>query len=265
MDERIAYRVEDGVAYVELNRPDKRNALDWASFKDIVAVQKRIAKDRSVRTVVLSGAGEDFCSGLDVKSVMGKPRQALGLLAKWWPGRANLAQRVSTGWRDLPVPVIAVLHGRIWGGGLQIALGADFRLVSPEGDLSIMEGRWGLIPDMGGSLALRELMAADHALWLAMSAEQISASRALELGLVTEVCADPMARAEEMSAILKARSPDALAAVKGLFRQHGIPGSGRLLASETWRQCKVLLGRNQRIATARAKGKERAFESRRSW
>lgn len=265
MDERIRYRVEQGVAHVTLNRPDKRNALDWASFKAIVAVQKRIARDRTVRVVMLSGAGEDFCSGLDVKAVMGNPRQALGLLAKWWPGRANLAQRVSTGWRDLPVPVIAVLHGRIWGGGLQIALGADFRLVSPEGELSIMEGRWGLIPDMGGSLALRELMAADHAMWLSMSAERIGASRAQELGLVTEVCADPMARAEAMAAILIERSPDALAAVKGLFRKHALPGGGRLLASETWRQCKVLLGRNQRIATARAQGKERAFEPRRGW
>ncbi|MBY6188276.1 crotonase/enoyl-CoA hydratase family protein [Marinobacter hydrocarbonoclasticus] len=265
MDERIDYQLRNGVAYVRLNRPDKRNALDWDSFKAIVSAQKAIAKDRRVRAVVLSGAGEDFCSGLDVKSVLGKPRQALGLLAKWWPGRANLAQRVSTGWRDLPVPVIAVLHGRIWGGGLQIALGADFRIVSPDGDLSVMEGKWGLIPDMGGSLALRELMAADHALWLAMTAERIGAERALELGLVTEVCDDPEARAREMVDTLLACSPDALAAVKGLFREHNLPGRGRLLAAETWRQCKVLMGRNQRIATARAQGKEREFAPRRGW
>ncbi|MBY6017973.1 crotonase/enoyl-CoA hydratase family protein [Ferrimonas balearica] len=265
MDERIDYRVNDGVAQVILNRADKRNALDWHSFKAIVAVQKAIAKDKRVRVVILSGAGEDFCSGLDVKSVMGKPKQALGLLAKWWPGRANLAQRVSTGWRALPVPVIAVLHGRTWGGGLQVALGADFRIAARDTDLSIMEGKWGLIPDMGGSLALRELMAADHALWLAMTAERLGAEKAAELGLVTEVCDDPMARAQSMADTLMDCSPDAVAAVKGLFRRHNLPGSGRLLAAETWRQCKVLMGRNQRIATARALGKARDYEPRRGW
>ncbi|MBY5993713.1 crotonase/enoyl-CoA hydratase family protein [Ferrimonas balearica] len=265
MEDRILYQVRDGVAYVTLNRPEKRNALDTASFKGILAVQKKIAKDRGVRAVILSGAGEDFCSGLDVKSMLSQPRKAVELLAKWLPWQANKAQRVSTGWRDLPVPVFAVLHGRTWGGGLQVALGADFRLATPNSDLSVMEARWGLIPDMGGSLALRELMAADQALWLAMSAERVDAKQALKLGLLTEVCDDPLARAEAMVATLASRSPDTVAAVKGLFRRRALPGAGRLLASETWRQIRVMLGKNQRIAVARQQGKEKAYLPRKSW
>ncbi|GAA5192107.1 crotonase/enoyl-CoA hydratase family protein [Ferrimonas gelatinilytica] len=265
MDERVSVRIEGGIGYVCLQRPEKRNALDLKMFKAIVAVQKRLARAPDLRGVILSGAGEDFCSGLDVRSVTQAPTQVLRLLWKWWPARANLAQRVCTGWRDLPVPVMAVLHGRCWGGGLQIALGADFRFATPDCDLSVMEGRWGLLPDMGGNLALREQLRQDQALWLAMSADSVDAEQAKAMGLVTDLAADPMALARSRMAQLMERSPDALAATKRLFRRHGVPGQGRVMAAESWSQLRLLLGRNQRIATARSQGKSREYQPKARW
>ncbi|SHH94970.1 crotonase/enoyl-CoA hydratase family protein [Ferrimonas marina] len=265
MSQRVSWQLKNGVAYVELNRPDKHNALDFEMFKAIVSVQKQLARQRSLRGVILSGAGEDFCSGLDIKSLMGNARQAARLLWKWWPGQANLAQRVCTGWRDLPVPVMAVLHGRVWGGGLQIALGADFRFCHPDADLSVMEARWGLLPDMGGNLAVREQLAQDQALWLVMSGEQIGADKALELGLVTGLDSDPLALAQRKMTTLLRCSPDALAASKRLYRRHGVPHNGAMLGAETLSQIRLLMGRNQRVATAKARGKEREYQPRGRW
>ncbi|MGH8035460.1 MAG: enoyl-CoA hydratase-related protein, partial [Lysobacterales bacterium] len=173
MTERIIISVDKNIACVRLNRADKRNALDLEMFRAIAGAQRKIRAQGGLRAVILEGDGEDFCSGLDVKSMMTNRSGMLRLLWKWLPWQANLAQQVSVGWRRLPIPVIAVIQGRCWGGGLQIALGADFRIAHPATSLSIMEGRWGLIPDMGGTLALRELCARDQALRLAMTAETL--------------------------------------------------------------------------------------------
>ena len=265
MPERILLTRDGDIAHVRLNRPEVHNALDLPMFRAIVAVQKRLARDRSVRAVVLDGAGVDFCSGLDVKSIMRDRSAIVKLLMKWLPWRANLAQRVSTGWRRLPVPVIAALHGRCWGGGLQIALGADFRVVRPDASLSVMEGRWGLIPDMGGNLALRELCGGDHALWLALSAEVVDGARALELGLASSLADDPLAEAQRMCRQVCERSPDAVAAIKRLFRSGWNRSPGALLARETFMQSRILAGRNQRIATQRQQGKDRPYAPRGRW
>lgn len=265
MPERILLTRDGDVAHVRLNRPEARNALDLPMYRAIVAVQKRLARDRGLRAVILDGAGVDFCSGIDVKSIMRDRGGILTLLLKWLPWRANLAQRVSTGWRRLPVPVIAAIHGRCWGGGLQVALGADFRVVRPDASLSVMEGRWGLIPDMGGNLALREVVGADHALWLALSAAEVDGRRAVELGLASALADDPLAEAREMCARVRERSPDAVAAAKRLFRNGWTSRPGSLLARETFYQARILAGRNQRIATRRQQGEDRAFVPRGRW
>jgi enoyl-CoA hydratase/carnithine racemase len=265
MPERILLTRDGDVAHVRLNRPEVHNALDLPTFRAIVTVQKQLARDRRLRAVILDGAGVDFCSGLDVRSVMRDRAGIVKLLIKWLPWRANLAQRVSTGWRRLPVPVIAALHGRCWGGGLQIALGADYRIVTPDASLSVMEGRWGLIPDMGGNLALRELAGADHALWLALSAEVVDGPRAVELGLASVIADDPLAEARRMCAVVCERSPDAVAAVKRLFRGGWTSRPGTLLARETVLQARILAGRNQRIATQRQQGEVRDYAPRRRW
>jgi enoyl-CoA hydratase/carnithine racemase len=263
--ERIALTIENQVARVVLNRPDKHNALDLKMFESICAVQQQLAMQPELRAVIISGAGVDFCSGLDVKAVMRERSGMRRLLWKWLPGSANLAQRVSTGWRALPLPVIAAIHGRCWGGGLQIALGADFRIVHPDASLSVMEGKWGLIPDMGGTLALRELSRRDQSMWLAMSAEEFGANRALELGLATALSDQPEQTALDMARLLAERSPDAVAAVKRLYRKSWVPGAGWALARETGYQLRILLGRNQRIAVQRQLGADEEFRKPGRW
>jgi len=240
IESRVSLRLENQVALVQLNRPEKHNALDLEMFRAIVQMQKKLARESGVRAVIISGSGIDFCTGLDAKSVMKDRTGALKLLWKWLPWRANLAQQVSVGWRRLPVPVFAAIHGRCWGGGLQIALGADFRIATPDASLCIMEGKLGLIPDMGGTLAVRELMARDHAMWLTMTAGEFSGERALELGLVTELAEDPANTALEMAAQLVRRSPHAVTAVKRLYRKSWSGSSGAALARETAYQLGVI-------------------------
>jgi enoyl-CoA hydratase/carnithine racemase len=257
--QRVDVNISEGIARVVLNRPDKRNALDLDMFRAIVDAQRAVARDRSVRVVILSGAGPDFSSGLDVKSVFKTRNSPFTLLWKWWPFGPNLAQRVSVGWRRLPVPVIVAIHGNCWGGGLQIALGADFRLADTAASLSIMEGKWGLIPDMGGTLALRELLPRDQAMLLAMTAEIFDAAKALELGLVTALCKDVAGASTLLADQLMQRSPDALNSVKRLYRKSWQGSEGTALARESLYQVKVMAGKNQRIAVKRQMGEDIPF------
>lgn len=240
--------IENNVAIVTFNRAEKRNALDMAMFKTIDDISRQLKRNRKIRAVIVQAKGEDFCSGLDIKSVMSKKSSVLSLLGKWLPGQANLAQRVSYNWRKIPVPVIMVIQGRCWGGGLQIALGADFRFVTSDASFSIMEGKWGLIPDMGANLALREIVAKDIALKLAMTAEIISAQTALDYGLVTHVSDEPLQQAMHLVEQITDRSPDAVAAVKKLYQQNWLKAEWRMLAKESYYQVKILLGKNQNKA-----------------
>lgn len=259
MTERVLVTIDGGIAEVQLNRADKRNALDLDMFRAIVAAQKTVRKVRGLRAVVLCADGEDFCSGLDVKSLMSSRGGMIRLMWKWWPWGANLAQETSTGWRRLPVPVIAAIQGRCWGGGLQIALGADYRFAHPSASLSIMEGKWGLIPDMGGTLAFRELMPRDQAMRLAMTAEVLDAHAAQKLGLVSEISDEPLPCARQLAVTLAGRSPDAVRAVKRLFRKSWQGSEGAALARETAYQWKVIAGANQSIAVRRQKGEDIPF------
>lgn len=262
---RVTITIEDQIAQVRLNRADKLNALDLEMFRAIAAAQKQVAKNRSLRAMVLGAEGSDFCSGLDVKSLMANRKGSVALLAKWLPWQANLAQKVSTGWRRLQLPVIAAINGRCWGGGLQIALGADFRFVHPDASLSIMEGKWGLIPDMGGTLALRDLMQRDQAMRLAMTAEEFSATRGQELGLVTDISNSPWQDAITLAQQLSERSPDAVAAVKRLYRKSWQGRAGAALARETGYQLRIMMGANQHIALRRQRGEDIEFRQPGRW
>ncbi len=244
----VSLCVENNIAIVTLNRAKKRNALDMLMFKTIDKISRQLKQNRKIRAVIVQANGKDFCSGLDIRSVMRKKSSAFSLLAKWLPGQANLAQRVSTNWRKIPVPVIMVIQGRCWGGGLQLALGADFRFATPEASFSIMEGKWGLIPDMGANLALRELVPKDVALKLVMTAEVISAQTALDYGLVTQVSNEPLQQAMQLVGQITERSPDAVAAVKKLYHQNWLKAEWLMLARESYYQIKILLGKNQNRA-----------------
>src|SRR3954447_24289676 len=217
MDEpRVRIEVEDHVAVVALNRPDKHNALDGAMFTGIVAAAEEVASTPGVRAVVQHGEGPSFCSGLDVASLMSGPVSLDDLLDR--DGRrSNLFQRTCTDWIDLPVPVIAAIHGNCFGGGLQIALGADLRIAAPDARLSIMESKWGLIPDMGITSTLPRLVRADVAKELTFTGRVLSGTQAAELGLVTRVADDPLAAALELAEQIAARSPDAIRAAKHLY------------------------------------------------
>lgn len=246
--------IEDGIAFVTLNRPDKHNALNLAMFQAIDKTIKEIKTNRHVRVVIVSGSGENFCSGLDVKSVLANKSNGLKLLWKWLPGNANLAQRVSIGWRRLNVPVIMALHGKCWGGGMQIALGGDFRIASPDSSLSIMESRWGLIPDMGGTPALLECVAGDQAMKLAMTSEVIDANQALSIGLITQVSDIPLQAAKVLAKQLLERSPDTNRVIKHVYHKIWSVNERKILAKETINQIKVITGKNQMIAVKRAQG-----------
>lgn len=256
---------DEGIAYVKLNRPDKLNALDMPMFKAINGTISKIKRNKSVRVVIVSGEGEDFCSGLDIKAVMKSPSAAVRLLFKWLPGNANLAQKVTARWRKLPVPVIMAIHGRCWGGGMQVALGGDFRIASPRASLSIMESRWGLIPDMAGNTALTRLMPIDQAMKLAMTAETFNAHEGLTHNLITEVNDDPEQAAKSLANQLIKRSPDVLAAIKKLYQNNWTKSERDMLGKESWYQIRILSGKNQKVAVAKEQGKNRDYLTPKNW
>ncbi|GAA3575027.1 crotonase/enoyl-CoA hydratase family protein [Marinobacter xestospongiae] len=263
---RVVLEIDQGIATVTLNRPDKYNGLDMAMFDAIVAVTRQLKKDRSVRAIILKGAGEAFCSGLDVAKVSKNPVNFLKLLVK--PGRkiSNLAQDVGYLWRDVPAPVIAVTHGYCFGGGFQIALGADFRFSTSDCEFSIMETKWGLIPDMSLTVTLRELISIDLAKELTMTARRFNGAEAKEMGLVSRVCDDPLAEAQAFARELSERSPDAVAASKLLFNRTWSAPDKAALDWETRLQKKILARTNQRTAVARnTSDPEKAYEDRRGF
>lgn len=212
-----------GIFHVQLNRPAKMNSLDMNMFTSICDAAKQLQNNRSVRCVIISGSGKAFCTGLDVASIVKDPMNSPKLLDK--PAGtpiSNIAQDVGYLWRQLHCPVIASLHGMCFGGGLQIALGCDFRIAAPDCKLSIMEAKWGLIPDMSASVSLRELVRLDVAKELAMTGRIITAAEGERLGLVTHCVApgaDPMERALELATEIVGRSPDSVAYTKRLFQE----------------------------------------------
>lgn len=234
MEDRVTIEVSNGVADVRLNRPDKLNALDGAMFKAIAAAGDAVAADRSVRAVVLSGEGRGFCAGLDIASFMGgggggddssatdEPEQGFGLLGGRSDDRiANLAQQVAYTWTSMPAPVIAAVHGVALGGGIQIALGADIRIVAPDAKLSVLEIRWGLLPDMTGVQSLVRLIGLDRAKELAFTGRFLSGTEAVELGVATRVADDPRAAALELATEIAGKNPSAIRGMKALFNDAG--------------------------------------------
>ncbi|MEV0012015.1 crotonase/enoyl-CoA hydratase family protein [Streptomyces sp. NPDC051840] len=218
---RVTVSVAEGVADVRLNRPDKRNALDPAMFEALVTTGERLKGQVGVRAVVLSGEGPDFCAGLDFASfrAMGDGER-LSALAELPPpdGPAQAAgQRAAHVWAELPVPVIAALRGNALGGGLQIALGADIRIVAPDARLSVFEVAWGLVPDMTGTQLLPELVGRDVAKELTFTARDVSGEEAARIGLATYCADDPLAAALETAGRIARQSPDAVRAAKRLL------------------------------------------------
>jgi enoyl-CoA hydratase/carnithine racemase len=225
MSELVTIYVENHVADVRLNRPEKYNALSADMFAAISAAGETIMKNNKVRAVVLSGTGRGFCAGLDFESFMGmasgsrSDNAADDLWKKVENSPANAPQYVAYVWRQVPVPVIAALHGVAFGGGLQIALAADIRLAAPDVRLSVREINWGLIPDMSGTQTLRDLVRLDVAKELTYTGREVAAQEALQLGLVTRVCDNPLDEALKLAAQIADKSPHAIRASKQLLQE----------------------------------------------
>jgi enoyl-CoA hydratase/carnithine racemase len=220
-EQRVTVEIADGVADVRLARPEKRNALDGAMFAALVTTGERLKSEPGVRAVVLSGEGPDFCAGLDVGWFQAmRDGQPVGLPAGLPPARGparTAAQRAGYVWTEVPVPVIAALTGNVLGGGLQIALGADIRIVAPDARLSVMEIRWGLVPDMTGTQLLPELVGRDVAKELTFSGRVLSGQEAAALGLATRVDPDPRKAAVGLARSVADRNPHAVRAAKRLL------------------------------------------------
>src|SRR5690242_10663383 len=213
MEDRIHLSITDGIADVRLNRPDKMNALDPAMFKAITDTAASLKQDSRVRAVVLSGAGRAFCAGLDVERIAALTRGESLLpfadLTKRTHGIANYVQHVVWAWRELAVPVIAAVHGVAFGGGLQLALGADLRYIAPGTRLGLIESNWGLVPDMAGTQLMRSLVREDIVRELTYTGRIFSADEALAYGFATRLVTDPIAEALATARDIAGRSPHA--------------------------------------------------------
>ena len=250
----------DGIALVALNRPDKRNALSFEMLRELVACARVLARDRSVRVAIIHGNGECFSAGIDLNDLNNPRNRLLALWSLLKPGM-NLFQRACLIWKDLPFPVIAVIHGHCYGAGMQLALGTDFRIARADAKLSIMEARWGLVPDMGLSRSLRGLVRSDVAKELVMTARIVEGEEAARIGLVTRLADDPLQAALQLAQELTERSPDAvLAAKRVLESMHDSIDSG-LRAEKRW-QLRLIRGGNLGIARRRAKTPELLFQPR---
>ncbi|MEI9927759.1 MAG: crotonase/enoyl-CoA hydratase family protein [Sphingomonas sp.] len=238
---RVAIELEAGVADVRLARPDKLNALDPAMFEALVAAIARLGETPGLRAVVLSGEGRGFCAGLDMASMAGGG-PAIDLRARTH-GPANLFQQVAWGWRTLGVPVIAALHGVAFGGGLQIASGADVRFAAPGTRLSAMELKWGIVPDMAGYALWRGLVRDDVLRELIYTAREFGAEEAAAFGFVTRIAEDPHAEAMVLARAIAGRNPHAIRAAKRLANLAG--DAAAILAAESAEQAALLRAPNQ--------------------
>lgn len=247
MNDRVTLSIEDGIADVRLNRPDKMNALDLAMLDAIADTGEALRTTPGLRAVLLSGEGRVFCAGLDIASFAASGELMSDLEARTH-GLSNRFQHAAMLWRELPVPVIASVHGVCFGGGLQIALGADIRIASPDATFSVMEMKWGLVPDMGGFVLTRGLVRDDVMCELVYSAREIGAAEAQALGLVTRLSDAPLEEARSMARRIAGRNPDAIRAAKRLFAYAQDNDAAAILLAESREQATILDSPNQREA-----------------
>lgn len=259
MSERVLVDIDNHVATVMLNRADKRNAVDMDMFAALTEAGDSLKSDPSVRAIVLHGAGEHFCAGIDVSVFSGEGIGAVGagLMKPREGSSANIFQSAAWVWQEVPVPVIAALQGVVFGAGLQVALGADIRYATPDVRMSIMETRWGLIPDMAISCTARHLMRPDRFRELAFTGRIVSGSEAQEAGLVTALTDEPLKAAASLAREIAGRSPDAIRAIKRLLLDAWQTDAPASLRREAELQLAVMSGANQAEAV-RANMEKRA-------
>lgn len=250
-EDRVSVEVSEHVALVVLTRSEKHNALDSAMFEAIIGAAEQLRAEPGVRAVVLHGEGPSFCSGLDLASLMSSDAGIDAVLGPLRQAVPNWFQRAAYDWVRIPVPVIAALHGNCLGGGLQIALAADIRIAAPDTRLSVMEAKWGLVPDMSITRTLTRLVAIDTAKELTYTGRVFLGAEALELGVVTRLADDPLAAARELAAAIAAMSPDAVRAAKRLYDESWTGSAQETLSLEARLQAS-LIGTPNQIAAVTA-------------
>ena len=247
MNDRVTITVADQIADVRLARADKMNAIDPAMFAGIGAAIDALADRADVRCVVLSGEGRGFCAGLDMASMAAggsgtsRERNAQGSI---------LPQHVTWGWRNLPMPVIAAVHGVAFGGGFQIMSGADIRIAAPGTRFAIRETYWGLVPDMAGFPIWRGLVRDDVLRELVYTAREFDAAEALHHGFITRIADDPFAAAMELARAIAGRSPHAIRGAKRLCNMAHDADPRAMLEAETDEQVKLIGKPNMMEAVA---------------
>ena len=249
--DRVTVSIDNHVAHVLLNRADKMNALDDAMFGAIIDAGDHLRAAPGVRAVVLSGAGRAFCAGLDLSSLGRPDRLREGSLADRTHGIANRAQYAATVWRELPMPVIAAVHGVCFGGGLQVACGPCIRIVHPDTRMAVMEVKWGLVPDMGGYLLWRGNVRDDVLRELTYTHREFSGAEAVALGFATHVDADPLTRAMALAHAIAGKSPDAVRTAKDLTNRTPLLSPLEVLQAESDNQIPLMNSPNQ-IESVRA-------------
>lgn len=246
MSDVLEVRLDGHIAEVALNRPDKHNALSLELFEALAETGKRLAADKSIRAVVLRGHGANFCAGIDT-SIFDPafPKKFADGMRPQPDSPANFFQRAATVWREIPAPVICAINGVAFGGGFQVAMGADLRYAEPDAKMSVMEVKWGLIPDMGISTTARHIIAPDKLKELAYSGRIVAADEALALGLLTAIHPDPYAAAMLTATEIADRSPDAIRGMKRLFNTGFDLSADQALALEASIQLGLMGRKNQ--------------------
>ena len=277
MNDRITLEITDGVADVRLVRSDKMNALDDKMFAAITEVGEQLRNSPEVRAVVLSGAGKAFCAGLDMGNFSEmvadgipdedsseqskpkpKPKPKREPLATRSHGITNYLQYAVWMWRDLPMPVIAAVHGVAFGGGFQLALAADMRYAAPDTRFSIMEIKWGLVPDMAGTQLMRHLAREDIVRELSYTGRIFSAQEALEYGFITRISDDPLSLALSTAHEIATKNPEAIRGNKQLFNAANYLSAEAGLLMESAVQDNVMGTPNQKEAVMAALEKRTA-------
>lgn len=264
MSDRVTITIDAGIADVKMNRPDKRNALDPAMFTALAEAGERLKTEPGVRVVVLSGEGKSFCAGLDMASMQAmagngdSENGSSGNAGDMAEGRiTHLGQQVCWVWQEVPVPVIAAVHGHALGGGIQIALGADIRIVHPDTKMSVREIYWGLVPDMTGTFQLGKLVRPDIAKELTFTARVFPGSEAFDLGLATRLSDDPYADAMTMAREIAGVSPGAVRGAKELINNMAAEGAAEQFAAER-RLIRAQIGTQNQVEAVTASFENRA-------
>jgi enoyl-CoA hydratase/carnithine racemase len=254
VSEALQITIEAHVAHVRLNRPDSHNAIDGAIMNGLIAFAREMMQPGEVRVIVLSGAGKSFCAGLDMSSfaemssgdLSADSENVAQAMRDISPGGANRAQQVGWLWQEVPIPVIAAVHGAALGGGLNLALGADIRIVHPAAKLGFVEINWGLLPDMSASQSLRRLVALDRMKELVLTGRRFNGEQALQYGLATEVSETPLDEALAMAATIAGRNPDAVRAGKEILNNSALVDVATGLAQDA-RATRTLLGSENQL------------------